>query len=296
MSFQSLSDVVRRILARSSAPPSSMGLRERGAMRAFEVWGPDAVLETPTMINCGALADELASRVVVHSLRPGVCQLVHDTDLRSLPSEPPRLLRGAWLLEARHASRGETLFGATASLGGYVLDDTIYLVGVQYPDGAYATGWRPRWEDGELPEGRVVERSPLVDEHDHASYSQWAREAARFALVAALLLESEDAPIHRDDERQPVGRASGGGAATEWVTRHVTLGPSSPREAASGGGLAGAREDDAALALVNVRGHLRRQRHGPGNAQTKWVYVAQYSARRWVAPRPLRIVVGTGDG
>lgn len=43
---------------------------------------------------------------------------------------------------------------------------------------------------------------------------------------------------------------------------------------------------------VAVRGHLRRQRHGPGLAQVRWVYVASYEARRWVAPRPATIVVG----
>jgi hypothetical protein len=42
---------------------------------------------------------------------------------------------------------------------------------------------------------------------------------------------------------------------------------------------------------VEVRGHLKRQRHGPGNGQVKWIYVPGYSARRWVAPRPTRIVL-----
>ncbi len=36
---------------------------------------------------------------------------------------------------------------------------------------------------------------------------------------------------------------------------------------------------------VEVTGHIKRQRHGPGRAQTKWIYIASYEARRWVGPR-----------
>jgi hypothetical protein len=43
--------------------------------------------------------------------------------------------------------------------------------------------------------------------------------------------------------------------------------------------------------VVAVRGHLKRPRHGAGLAETKWIYVAGYEARRWVAPGPRKVVV-----
>ena len=33
-----------------------------------------------------------------------------------------------------------------------------------------------------------------------------------------------------------------------------------------------------------VRGHLKRQRHGPGMSLSRWIYVSQYAAWRWVRP------------
>ncbi len=33
-----------------------------------------------------------------------------------------------------------------------------------------------------------------------------------------------------------------------------------------------------------VSGHLKRQRHGAGNTETKWIYVQEYSSRRWISP------------
>lgn len=288
--MKTISDVVRIILRGPTPLATVSGPKERGALRVLDVYGQEAVLAQPVMVNFGVLADVMADRVVVHALRPGACRLVDDTDLHSLPEAPPKLLTGGWILEARHAERGEPIFGNTIALAGYRIDDAIHMLGVHAPDGVTHTVWRPKWGSGELPEGMVVDRSPLVDEHEHAEYSEWARQAARFALVLGLLLESEAAPVKIGDETE---KGTGGKTGKrEWVTRHIALGaPPKVNGSPSPTPRGTSDDDDAALTAVNVRGHLKRQRHGPEHSLVKWIYVAEYSARRWVSPRPLKVVL-----
>ena len=41
-----------------------------------------------------------------------------------------------------------------------------------------------------------------------------------------------------------------------------------------------------------VKGHLKRQPCGPRGSERKLIWVERYEARRWVAPGPVRVVVG----
>lgn len=45
------------------------------------------------------------------------------------------------------------------------------------------------------------------------------------------------------------------------------------------------------LVGTRVRGHVRMQAYGPGRAERRLIYVAEFSARRWCAPER-RTVVG----
>jgi hypothetical protein len=148
-------------------------------------------------------------------------------------------------------------------------------------------------------EGTQQTASPLVD--DVSTHQSWAREAARFAVVLGLLLDAEGAPLRVEEERQrdTARRAKKGGAGAEGVhVRHAYLdaervarvpSPASPDTAADG--TAGRLAEH-----VLVRGHLKRQRHGPGNREVKWLYIAGYSARRRVAPGVTQVVVSKQRG
>lgn len=238
--FRALSALVRDLwtTARTAPPPADADARVRAAWIALRHSGEAALLELPEIVNIAALADQMRERPVVHMLRPAIGALVRDTDLHSLPSEPPPLLRRSWLLESRHADRGEPLFGSTVSLGGYTLDGAVYLIGLDYPDGCRVGVWRPRWDGGELEEGVALERSPLVD--DVQGHATWTRTAAWFALVFGLLLDSEASPVRVREERER-GKGKGRDAKTpEWVTRYVTLGGRAAAEESAGGAGGGA--------------------------------------------------------
>ena len=267
--------------------------RVAAALLAMRHFGSEVAGKIAPAVNVAALALAFRGRLTAHMIRPAASRLVHETDLHSLPGAPPRLLCGPWIAEMRRPETGERLFGATAALAGYQLGEDHFLVGLDWPDGALVVRWRPRWEGGEIAAGLDTRSSTLIADVDR--HRAWAREAARYAVVLGLLLDAEGVPLRLETERPTSPRrerASGGRqgdrTAPQWTLRHVYL-----DEVAGTLSGAGAADRDPGLPEeVLVRGHLRRQHRGPGGREIAWIYVASYEARRWVAPRPVKVVVG----
>lgn len=287
MTFRRLSEFVRAI--RDQDTPSTAPPRERAALAAMRHFGASLVGELPSTINVAALSLAFGQRLELTELRRGAINLVHATDLHSLPGEAPRLLRAPLLIEAARPEKGERLFGDYVSLGAYQLDGQYYLVGASYPDGLRVARWSPTWAERDIEETVDYDPSPLIggDQREHAEF---IREAARFLIVLGLLLDAEASPLR--PERTEFGahkRGAGGTTTGGWAVTHVYLGQHGESAGTSrdgdGSSTTGLAEE------VAVRGHLKRQRHGPGNTETKWIYIAGYQARRWISPRPsLRIV------
>jgi hypothetical protein len=276
-------------------PSHASDPREAAAELAMRVHGR-TVMGAPAMVNVAGLAMATLERLTVHEVRLPVPDTVAATDLHSLPDQPPRLLRRPCIVEVRTPGP-ELLFGDTASLGCYELDGARYLVGLQYPDGALVAQWKPRWSGGELDQGvtREPAEQPLlegiaVDEH-HA----WACDAARFLVVLGLLLDAEATPLTTTEDapatdRRKRRKKKGTASAKPWAVTRVYL---QSRPKGSGGAAGdGSGVDGKTAAQVEVRGHLKRQPHGPGGSLRKWVYVAAYEARRWVAPGGRVVVDG----
>lgn len=298
--WRHLSAFVRELRGASvRIPPDLAGhdLRVRAAATAMAEYGVETCTAQPTLVNVAALALSL-EQLVVHVLAPEIPELVDETDLHALPDAPPRLLARPWIVEVRHPERGERLFRDVAALGGYAIDGRVCLLGLSYPDGARTAWWTPRWTGEDLAEGVVPDSSPLIDDVD--VHEAWTREAARFAVVLGVLLDAEGAPTRVLDEsdRRKVspGRSKKLKPPPAWVTRYVTIAPETPRpdgpaEPASAAAAAPVAEGRLAERRP-VRGHVKRQRYGPGNGLVKWIYVPRYSARRWIAPGDRRVVVG----
>lgn len=307
--WSSLAELVEKLWPLREKVPEDPDVRKRAAVMAVEAFGIQRVLETPTLLNVAALTLSM-SRMVVHRLSSGAVRTVHQTDLHSLPDEPPRLLRGAWIVEARNMER-EVLFGNTVTLGGYPLGDAVFLIGLEYPDGAHVTRWVPVWGGGDIEETVQVDYSPLIDNVE--GHFEWSRQAARFAVVLGLLLDSEGSPVAVEEDgqgrsrtRQQQGGAGGGPAKGDgWIIRRVYLDERrilhfGRLDRLVGDGTSeGRRKVEGVPVVVTVRGHLKRQPYGPGRSMRKWIYVRSYEARRWVSPRPVVIEVGVkgaGEG
>ena len=288
MTFQPLSPLVRLARANTPLPPLS---REAAAAVALETWGERA-LALPALVNLAALALALP-RDVVHEVSPGAARRADETDLHTLPDEPPPLLRRAALCEVRRPHR-ERLFGSTVSLGAYALDGAMYLVGLDWPDGVRVARWRPYWSGGDLPAGIPADTSPLIDDVD--AHREWAREAARWILMLGLLLDAQGSPVlEGEDVPVAIRRRAPARPGEGPVVRRVYLDEPTARAGSSSGGTGGVAEGRLGLE-VPVRGHLKRQPYGPAQSLRRWVYVESYEARRWIAPRPLRLVVHERPG
>lgn len=272
-----LSEMVRKARAAHArlGLSSTVPLREAAERTAVAAWGHETVADLLVLINMTALGIAAPAPVRTHMVRPAAARHASVTDLHSLPEERPQLFRAPWLLEVRRPELGETLFGETIALGGYHLEGTTYLVGLTLDGGARVATWRPSWTGGELAEGTRQDYSPLVEPADVVEWQDWARAAARFAVVYALLVEAEASPLRVEAGRQ---RDNPAGLAVSNVYLDGVLG-----EAAGA-----APNSTPATGLVPVetavRGHLRRQRHGPELMLSKWVYIAQHGAWRWVRP------------
>lgn len=253
------------------------------AARLAETFWPGAPM---IMVNIAALTIQMES-LAVHELTAGAIRLVCDAELRSIPAEPPRLMRHPWIIES--ASLDTPLFGDTVCLGGYPVDDSFYMIGFRYPDGVMGAMWTPKWntdDDIDVP----LDDSPWIE--DIAEHQEWTKEAARFVLVLGLLLEAWRTPLKveevtsRDKRRKHNVRA---GRKRDWSLQRIAL--LQPRrrrvyepDAAGGPGSRRISEDRVPQQTV-VDGHLKRVRYGPWREQIRWQWIDPYEARRWVASR-----------
>jgi hypothetical protein len=247
---------------------SLYGTTDGAALAAkFEDDPPDPQL-VQSRINLSALAIVSHARPATWLCRPSASAVVHGTDLHSIPDAPPALLRAPGIVETRRPETGEVLWGDYASLAWYEIDGAIYLLGLSYPDGYSVARWTPRWTGGELEaELPDLDHSPLIDDVDQ--HREFAQQAARYLLVLGLLAEVENTPLRIEVDK-----------ATRW--KHVYLGDHVPQRRAVD--TADTIEGRVAEA-VEVGGHIKRQRYGEGNALVKMIYIQEYSARRWFAPR-----------
>lgn len=286
MAPRGLSDLAHSAWLRARGrAPDSLSARERAAIVAVETWGVRALDPSVPLINVAALADAARARLVVHQLRAQTAELIDATDLRTLPSEPPALLRGPWIVEPADLVR--PLAGGVIGVGGYEIDGRTYVVTLT-SDGAA--------QSGELTLHWGSDDGPTIDDHGAGELGllgltreQWAQplcQGLRTALLLGLLLDAERSPIGSSDAHP---RARKGAARDErraaeaWTVRTCGVRPSAVRGAPAG---AGAPIDGAYRLAVEtpVRGHLKRQPHGPKGGERKFVWVESYEARRWVAP------------
>ena len=300
--WRGLSSFLHDLLPIARQVPPHSDVRQRAVLVAVQKFGVEFVREQPTYINVATLATLavlMSDRLRVHELRAPVPQTIAETDLHELPSEPPALMRSPFLLEVRDPSK-ESIFDGpvawpewrhTASLGGYELNGRWYLIGFGWPDGAVVSTWTPRWGTS-LDDAQLT--TSVMGDLDGGGYYDWGQDAVRTVVVLGLLLEAEHTPLAwSDDAPRPFSRTVNGQhqPARPWSVRRIWLDGEARRHGTSAAPGSSAVEGRAAQ-VVPVRGHLRRQPHGPGNTLRKWVYVTGFEARRWVAPRPLRVVVG----
>lgn len=268
---------------------TSRGLLLEGTVAALLTVGLRTFEDLPAVLNLAVLARSTLREphLRVHQISSAAVATIAQTDLHTMPREPLALLDSPFLIESRNTA-SETLFGETYSLGGYWHERQLYLVGMSQSGGSYVAPWRPEWN------GKAIDKSAFCEDcMGTEGLVEWAKEAARFVVILAALLEAHQSPITTRDESPslPGKRKKGRRVqARPWSTRYVNLTGHEPRSAGPGGPV-GPRGAGSLSHSVMVKGHLKRQRYGEGHSKEKWIYVESYEARRWFVTKPVGVKV-----
>jgi hypothetical protein len=255
--------------------------RMQAATLAVSYWGMELVQKVQPLVNVAALTLGIGPQLVVHQLNRSAIEIVDATDVHALPPQPPRLLRGPWIVESAHPDQYR-LYGDTVSVAGYELDGAWYLVHLCYPDDCYVCQWRPQW-GAEISEVVDPREQPLVRDLD--DWNERNHGAVRLATTLGLLLDAVGTPLHHRDHGQgPAKQAKTRRPGRGWTVRHVSLHPSE-RQGPVGTGGGNVPVTGGRIGVdTAVTGHLKLQRCGPEGSERKLIYVSGYMARRWVAP------------
>ena len=256
-----------------------------------EHYGNEPIEEDPVFASkLGALAIKSRGQPATYMTRPSASRVVEETDLCSIPSEPPPLLRSSGIIEARRPETGERLWEDVVSLAWYEvagaersppqLLPAIMLFGQCWPNRTFAARWQPVWTGEDLDEQMPPPDwgANLLDSVEVFEHQRYAKAAARFLVIFGLLEQIDDGPLRFEIDKKTKTRqvrlrdlSARGHQAPPLLPRAEVQNPIDPSV--------------RILGDTMVKGHLRRFRTGEGRAGIRWKYVHDYRSKRWFAPR-----------
>ena len=280
MRWMSLSELVTEVQAVAPSAPVTDADLDRRAKELVTSGASGTRLVAALALRC-------MERQELIRIRPAAVRLVHETDLHSIPLEPLYLLRRPGvIIEVSRPESGERLWGDTVGLGIYHYGEQTVMVGHLWPDVVLGSMWTHEWDGREIDPLSVWSASRTYADPQ----TEWADQAGRFALMLGLLMDVKGAPVRIETEKpkkSPASHNKATSAARGWTVRQVylteQLRPSTAVDSMSsspGASLKPGLVEES----VQVRGHLKRQRHGPKMSLEKWIYVESHEARRWMAP------------
>ena len=280
---------LRKIVERLPANLKTLPLGSLGAAIAAEHYGNSLIEIQPLFISLGALAFKSKGQPSTYMMRPSASRLVEETDLCSIPTEAPPLLRCPGVVEARRPETGERLWGDVVSLAWYEaagpereppqLMPTIFLLGLRWPDGIFVARWQPAWtgEDLDMQLPAPDWGASLLDSLDAFEHYRLAKAAARFLVILGLLEQVENGPLNfeidkttRTRQVRPRDLSAKGFRPTPIQSQPLVQAPLDPATRVLGDTL--------------VRGHLRLSRVGEGRSKIRWNYIHKHQSKRWFAP------------
>lgn len=256
-------------------------------------WDMDARLTLEQVV----LAMALKPVVSVFEIKREAAKLINNTQVNYVPHQAPQMLRRSGIIQAARIDRGGTLTGIVVSIGWFLEDGAYGIFAQTGPTASDPFGtlqfmlWRPTWTGEALVSDADIESDPLLSELERDGFKICA-EALRFLIVLSILMGAEQTPLREDIEKAKRGAPKNGVTPTGWVTRHVYLSERpTARTYISPAEFEQAKREGLELEEVEVRGFIRRQRHGPGNSLVKEIYVRGFLSHRWVSPDQKRRII-----
>lgn len=243
------------------------------------------------------LAMALKPTASYFEIKKEAAKLINNTQVNYVPHQPPGIMRRAGLVAAARIDKGGTLIDDIISIGWYIYEEQYGVIVQTRPDRNYPNGnllfftFNPRWSGESLPTDNDIENNPLLTDVEAAGLMIGAK-ALRFLIVLGILMGAEQTPLREEIAPVKRGTPKGNTKPTAWVTRHVYLSEQRPlKDYISPSEMEQAIREGLTLEQVEVRGHIRRQRHGPGNSLVKEIYVRGFLSHRWISPDQNRRVI-----
>ncbi len=277
---------LRRLISSVKIVPESEDFRIRAGLAAVESFGVERTMSDPVLVNVAALALVMGDRPTIHEFAQDAYELIDNTDLWSIPGAPPPLLESAFVLCGKN---GADIFLGTTELGFYPFPGGYGLLGSN-PGGMAFSVWRPKWDEHDIS----VDFGAILM-GDHKFLVEWARQAVRFLMVYAALLEVEKTPLLTESlarrTKNSARRREQKSDAKSWITRTISLTTRDVRVAAKEESGSVDYVDGKILASVKVSGYIMHQAYGPQWSFRRWIYIKAYETRKWIAPGPRKINV-----
>jgi len=252
---------------------------------AISMFGFRTVLIAPILVNFAALWISSKPKTRVYEVTAAVSRMVAATDMHDYPFMRPELMKGSFIIESKN--HDEPLFGDTFGIGGYWVNDKLFIVGTRFPDGVLMGSTVPVWDGSEISAQNT--QDSFMGDISIDEYSSWISEAVRYAIVFSRLMAAERSPIQ--SERKGSGTKRGRRSESSgWIISRVHL--NKKYVAVSTGRTDDEMDKEGKLTtVVKVRGFLRHQAYGPGWKLHKDVWIESFESRRWISPRPTLIKV-----
>lgn len=246
------------------------------------------------LVSMARAALAFGPQYVVHSLHPTATRAVLETDLAFWPTTAPRALMRPLVVRAMPGKGTGCLFRDVTTLL-YLPDSSgVALTLSQRQGGTFLAGEVPlSWttEDDRRSVDEILStslRGPLAGDGDRVR----AAQVLRWLVTFGLFLEAESqasgrgvAEVRADAGTLPNGRPPKRG---QWYTvRHVRISDAAlaapPRKTGEVHRDAPPHPDGMCAEEIAVRGFMRRQVCGKGNADRKVIFVAPFTRTQWVS-------------
>lgn len=256
--FKNIIDIIKGLDTRGAIDaPTAYG---RAVMLVAQKLSASEAAEKVAYVDFAAMRFLAGKNPPLLSIRKSASTLVRTTDFHSHPNRP-KILERPLIVQA--SNPGKPLFGDTVGLCCYEENGKYSLAGLASDGTNHSSAWYPEWGGGDIEESVSDQTAHFASAKD----TGWAQQAASFIIALGVLLESENSPL----ELRPLKKSKHNETGVYYEP--------SGKSALEGEDI----DTGKLLSSVMVTGHLKRQRFGEKLSKTKWIWVSQYAARRWIA-------------
>ena len=231
--------------------------------------------------------------ITVHTLTDGVVEKVRHTKIENMPNNIPNLMKHSFLIEAR---RDKPLYNNIYSIGGFILNDEIFLIIKTVDDnepGLFCQHERSSFDGRNIDDLNFIYNKSV---NNDPSYTQarTRKDTYAFVILFSLMLEAERTPLLVETLKGKTSKKTNApkhaNIGTEWITKRIYIDRNLQYKKNVNDSVA-YDKNGKQLKNVTVSSFLRRQHYGKDNSEEKWIYIESFESTRWTNEKDKKIIV-----